>query len=251
MSGHSHWATIRRKKGAADAKKGAVFTRLAREILMAAKDGGGDPSMNFRLALAVDRARAANMPKDSIDRAIKRGTGDAKDGTVMEQVFYEGYAANGVAVMVECYTENRNRTVAEIRHILSRSGGSMAEAGAVGWQFKKASYFSFPAAGLDPDHIFEVALEAGADDIQNDGEVVEITAPVEQFKIITEQLRKENIHPEEAGLRMIPSQEMDLETDKALGVMKTIEALEELDDVQNVFHNLKLTDETIAALEAE
>jgi YebC/PmpR family DNA-binding regulatory protein len=251
MSGHSHWATIRRKKGAADAKKGAVFTRLAREILMAAKDGGGDASMNFRLALAVDRARAANMPKDSIDRAIKRGTGDAKDGTVMEQVFYEGYAANGVAVMVECYTENRNRTVAEIRHILSRSGGSMAEAGAVGWQFRKSAYFSFPAAGLDPDHIFEIALEAGADDIQNDGEIVEITAPVEQFKIITEQLRKENIHPEEAGLRMIPSQETELETDKALAVMKTIEALEELDDVQNVFHNLKLTDEAIAALEAE
>jgi YebC/PmpR family DNA-binding regulatory protein len=251
MSGHSHWATIRRKKGAADAKKGAVFTRLAREILMAAKDGGGDASMNFRLALAVDRARAANMPKASIDRAIKRGTGDAKDGTVMEQVFYEGYAANGVAVMVECYTENRNRTVAEIRHILSRSGGSMAEAGAVGWQFRKSAYFSFPAAGLDPDHIFEIALEAGADDIQNDGEIVEITAPVEQFKIITEQLRKENIHPEEAGLRMIPSQETELETDKALAVMKTIEALEELDDVQNVFHNLKLTDEAIAALEAE
>ncbi len=251
MSGHSHWATIRRKKGAADAKKGAVFTRLAREILMAARDGGGDPGMNFRLALAVDRARAANMPKDSIERAIKRGTGDAKDGTVMEQVFYEGYASNGVAVMVECYTENRNRTVAEIRHVLSRSGGSMAEAGAVGWQFKKAAYFSFPAEGLDPDHIFEVALEAGADDIQNDGEVVEVTAPVEQFKIISEQLRAENIHPEEAGLRMIPTQETELETDKALAVMKTVEALEELDDVQNVFHNLKLTDEAIAALEAE
>ncbi len=251
MSGHSHWATIRRKKGAADAKKGAVFTRLAREILMAARDGGGDPGMNFRLALAVDRARASNMPKDSIDRAIKRGTGDAKDGTVMEQVFYEGYAAHGVAVMVECYTENRNRTVAEIRHILSRSGGTMAEAGAVGWQFKKAAYFSFGAQGLDPDHIFELAVDAGADDVQNDGEIVEITSPVEQFKVITEKLRAEKINPDEAGLRMIATQEVELGVDQAMAVLKTIESLEELDDVQDVFHNLKMTDEVITALEAE
>jgi YebC/PmpR family DNA-binding regulatory protein len=251
MSGHSHWATIRRKKGAADAKKGAVFTRLAREILMAARDGGGDPGMNFRLALAVDRARAQNMPKDSIDRAIKRGTGDAKDGMVMEQVFYEGYAAHGVAVMVECYTENRNRTVAEIRHALSKGGGSMAEAGAVGWQFKRAAYFSFPAEGRDPDKIFEMAVDGGADDVQNDGDVVEIIAPVEQFKVLSEKLRAEKITPEEAGIRMLPSQEVDLDTEKTVQVMKTIEGLEELDDVQNVFHNLKITEEAMAALEAE
>ncbi len=251
MSGHSHWATIRRKKGAADAKKGAVFTRLAREILMAARDGGGDPGMNFRLALAVDRARAQNMPKDSIDRAIKRGTGDAKDGIVMEQVIYEGYAAHGVAIMIETFTENRNRTVAEIRHALSKGGGGMAEAGAVGWQFKRAAYFSFAAAGHDADHLFEMAVDAGADDVQNDGEIVEILAPVEQFKIISEKLHAEKITPDEAGIRMIPSQEMELETDKGLQVLKTIEGLEELDDVQNVFHNLKMTDEMIAALEAE
>lgn len=251
MSGHSHWATIRRKKGAADAKKGAVFTRLAREILMAARDGGGDPGMNFRLALAVERARAQNMPKDSIDRAIKRGTGEAKDGTVMEQVYYEGYAAHGVAVMVECYTENRNRTVAEVRHALSKGGGSMAEAGSVSWQFKRVAYFSFPAEGVDPDHLFELAVEAGADDVQNDGETVEITAPVEQFKVIIEMLRAEKITPEEAELRMVANQEMELETDKAVQVLKTIEGLEELDDVQNVFHNLKMTDEAMAALEAE
>jgi YebC/PmpR family DNA-binding regulatory protein len=251
MSGHSHWATIRRKKGAADAKKGAVFTRLAREILMAARDGGGDPGMNFRLALAVDRARAQNMPKDSIDRAIKRGSGDAKDGIVMEQVFYEGYGAHGVAIMIECYTENRNRTVAEIRHALSKGGGGMAEAGAVGWQFKRAAYFSFSAEGLNPDHIFEIAVDAGADDVQNDGELIEIVAPVEQFKVISEKLRAEKITPDEAGLRMVPTQEMDLATDQAIQVMKIIENLEELDDVQNVFHNLKLTEEAMAALEAE
>jgi YebC/PmpR family DNA-binding regulatory protein len=251
MSGHSHWATIRRKKGAADAKKGAVFTRLAREILMAARDGGGDPGMNFRLALAVERARAQNMPKDSIDRAITRGTGDAKNGMVMEQIYYEGYAAHGVAIMIECFTENKNRTVAEIRHMLSRGGGSMAEAGSVGWQFKKASYFSFPAEGHDPDHIFELAVDGGADDVINDGEMIEIIGPVEQFKVITEKLRAEKITPEEAELRMIPNQEMELETNQAVQVMKTVESLEELDDVQNVFHNLKLTDEAMAALEAE
>jgi YebC/PmpR family DNA-binding regulatory protein len=251
MSGHSHWATIRRKKGAADAKKGAVFTRLAREILMAARDGGGDPGMNFRLALAVDRARAQNMPKDSIDRAIKRGTGDAKDGMVMEQVYYEGYAAHGVAIMIECFTENRNRTVAEVRHALSKGGGSMAEAGSVGWQFKRAAYFSFPAEGHDPDKVFEWAVDSGADDVQNDGEMIEITAPVEQFKVITEKLRSEKITPEEAEIRMMPSQEMELSTEQAVQVMKTIEGLEELDDVQNVFHNLKMTEEAMAALEAE
>jgi len=250
MSGHSHWATIRRKKGAADAKKGAVFTRLAREILMAARDGGGDPGMNFRLALAVDRARAQNMPKDSIERAIKRGTGDAKDGIVMEQLYYEGYASHGVAVMIDCVTENRNRTVAEIRHILARSGGSMAEAGAVGWQFKKAAYFSFPADAKDADKLFEMAVEAGADDVTVEEGYCEITAPVEQFKVISEKLRAEKITPEDAGLRMIPTQEMDLETDKAVSVMKIVESLEELDDVQNVFHNLRITEEAMAALEA-
>ena len=250
MSGHSHWATIKRKKGAADAKKGAVFTRLAREILMAARDGGGDPGMNFRLALAVDRARAQNMPKDSIERAIKRGTGDAKDGLTLEQLYYEGYASHGVAVMIDCVTENKNRTVAEIRHILSRSGGSMAEAGAVGWQFKKVAYFSFPAEQKDSDKLFEMAVDAGADDVLVEDGYCEITAPIEQFKIISEKLRAEKITPEEAGLRMIPTQEMDLKTDQAVQVMKIVESLEELDDVQNVFHNLRITEEAMNALEA-
>lgn len=251
MSGHSHWATIRRKKGAADAKKGAIFTRLAREIVMAARDGGGDPGMNFRLALAVDRARASNMPKDSIDRAIKRGTGDAKDGIIMEEVTYEGYAAHGVAIMIECVTENRNRTVAEIRHLLTKGGGGMAEAGAVGWQFKRASFFSIPSTGVDFDRLFELAVDAGADDVSSDEGYFEILAPVDKFKVISESLRGNKITVEDAGLRMLPSQETELETDKAVQVMKTIEALEELDDVQNVFHNLTMTEEAMAALEAE
>lgn len=251
MSGHSHWATIRRKKGAADAKKGAIFTRLAREIVMSAREGGGDPDMNFRLQIAIDHARAGNMPKDSIERAIKRGTGDAKDGIVMEQIYYEGYAGHGVAVMIEVVTENRNRSVAEIRHVLTRSGGSMAEAGSVGWQFKRSAYFSFPAAGQDADKIFEMAVDAGADDVNADEDFIEITAPVDRFKIISDKLREAKIQIDEAGLRMLPTQEIELGTAETISVMKTIESLEELDDVQNVFSNLKMTDEAMAALEAE
>src|SRR5512141_2230674 len=149
MSGHSKWSTIKRKKGAADARRGAAFTRLTREIVMAARDGGGDPNGNFRLRLAVDKARSENMPKDNIERAIRRGTGEDKDAAAFEQVTYEGYAPHGVAVMVECVTDNRNRTVAELRRALTKAGGSMGELGSVAWQFDRVAYFSFPATTMD------------------------------------------------------------------------------------------------------
>ena len=249
MSGHSHWATIKRKKGAADAKRGQVFTRLAREIVMAARDGGGDLDSNVRLQFAMERARAQNMPKDNIERAIKRGTGEAKDGMILEQVFYEGYASNGIALMMECVTDNRNRAVAEIRHILTRSGGTMGEAGSVGWQFTRVSYFSLPAAGVDPDKIFELAVDAGANDVILDPETIEIIAPVEAFRKINERLKAGGYRPEEAELRMIPNQEIDLGVQETLQVMRTIEALEELDDVQAVFSNLHISEEAMAALE--
>jgi len=251
MSGHSHWATIRRKKGAADAKRGQVFTRLAREIVMAAREGGGDPGSNVRLQLAMDRARAQNMPKDNMERAIKRGTGESKEGIIIEQVFYEGYGPHGIALMIECVTDNRNRAVAEIRHLLSRGGGNMAEAGSVAWQFTRAAYFSFPADDHDPDAIFELAVDGGADDIKNDGEEIEIIAPVNAFKAISNRLLAKDIHPEDAGLRMIPNQEIELEVNETVSVLKLIESLEELDDVQNVFTNLRITDEAVAALEAD
>jgi YebC/PmpR family DNA-binding regulatory protein len=251
MSGHSHWATIKRKKGAADAKKGQVFTRLAREIVMAARKGGGDPEMNIWLQLAIDRARAQNMPKDNIERAIKRGTGESKDGIIMEEVTYEGYASHGVALMVECVTDNRNRAVSEIRHILTRSGGTMGEGGSVAWQFTRASYFAFPSTGLDQDKVFELAVNAGADDVQMDEEEIEIIGPVEKFKAIGDALKSAGIRPEEAGLRMLPNQEMDLTVDETLQVVRTVEALEELDDVQSVFHNLHISEEAMAALEEE
>lgn len=251
MSGHSHWATIRRKKGAADARKGAIFTRLAREIVMAAREGGGDADSNFRLALAIEKARAGNMPKENIERAIKRGTGDDKDGTVFEEITYEGFGPHGVAFMLDCVTDNRNRTVAEIRHLLSRSGGTMAEAGAVGWQFTRNSYFSFPASQLSFDKAFELAVDAGAEDVAEDGESIEIIGPVEAFKKISDALKKADVTPDDAGLRMISKQDMELPVDHTLSVLRVIEALEELDDVANVFNNLKISDEALAALEAE
>ncbi len=252
MSGHSKWATIKRKKGAADAKRGQVFTRLTREIVMAAREGGGgDTDSNFRLRLAVERARSQNMPKENIERAIKRGTGADKDGVVFEQVTYEGYGPHGVALMIECVTENRNRTVAEVRHLLSRSGGNMGEAGSVGWQFTRQAYFSVPAKDVDFDTIFMLAAEGGAEDVSQDGDYYEIVAPVESFKSVVDQLRAANIHPEEAMLRMAPNQEMDLGADETMQVMRCIEALEELDDVQNVYSNLHISDEVMAALENE
>jgi YebC/PmpR family DNA-binding regulatory protein len=251
MSGHSHWATIRRKKGAADAKKGAAFTRLAREIVMAAREGGGDPDSNFRLALAIEKARGGNMPKENIDRAIKRGTGDDKEAAVYEEITYEGYGPHGVALMFDVVTDNRNRAVAEIRHLLNRSGGNMAEAGAVGWQFSRNSYFSFPADMLGYDKAFELALDAGAEDVQQDGDNIEIIGPVDAFKKISDALKKANVSPDDAELRLIAKQDLELPVDQTLSVLRSIESLEELDDVQSVFHNLKISDEALEALEAE
>lgn len=249
MSGHSHWATIRRKKGAADAKRGQVFTRLAREIVIAAREGGGDPATNYRLQYAVDKARAQNMPKDGIDRAIKRGTGESKEGNVFEEITYEGYAPHGVALLISCVTDNRNRAVAEIRHVLNRMGGNMAEAGSVSWQFKRVAYFSFPLGDHDPDQIFELAVEAGADDVTFENDTVEIVGPVEAFKEIVEGLKKAKIQPEEAELKYVPNNEIELGIDQTMQVFKLIEALEDLDDVQSVFSSMHISEEAWAKLE--
>jgi YebC/PmpR family DNA-binding regulatory protein len=251
MSGHSHWATIKRKKGAADAKKGKIFTRIAREIVIAAREGGGDPSMNVRLELAINKAKAANMPKDSIDRAIKRGTGDDKEGVDFEEILYEGYAAHGVALMIECVTENRNRTVAELRHTLSKAGGNMADPGSVSWQFDRVTYFAIPADTYDFDTIFELAVEAGADDIEQEDNLIEIIGKPSSYQSIADHLSKANIKPEESGIRFLPKQEINLDVENTLKVMKTIENLEELDDIQNIYSNLDITEEAIQAMENE
>lgn len=250
MSGHSHWATIRRKKGAADAKRGQAFTRLAREIAIAAR-GGSDPANNFSLQLAVERARAENMPKDSIERAIKRGSGEDKDAGVLDEITYEGYGPHGVAIIIEVVTDNKNRSVSEIRHQLSRAGGSMAENGAVSWQFNRVAYFLFPSSQLSYDKAFELGVENGADDVSEDGDMIEIIGPVESFKNLNDKLRAANVHPEESGLRMIAKQDLELNLEQTLQVYRTIEAIEELDDVQSIYHNLKLSEEAMAALEAE
>jgi len=250
MSGHSKWATIKRKKGAADAKRGQVFTRLSREIVMAAREGGSDLEGNFRLRLAVDKAKSQNMPKDVIERAIKRGTGELKEG-VIEEAFYEGYAPHGVALMIQTLSENRNRTVAELRHLLSRSGGSLGESGSVAWQFKNVAYFEVDHSGQEFDHIFELAVEGGADDVVEDEDTIEVIGPAENFKIISDLLRGSGVKLQEAGLRMIPNQEMELDIEQTLQVLRTVENIEELDDVQNVYHNLHISDEAMEALEAE
>ncbi len=249
MSGHSKWATIKRKKGAMDAKRGQIFTRLTREIVMAAREGGGDPDTNFRLRLAIDKARSQNMPKENIERAIRRGTGQDKEGSNFEEVFYEGYAPNGVALMIECVTENRNRTVAEVRHVLTKAGGSMGEVGSVGWQFKRSAYFAVPGTEKDMERIFDMAVVAGADDVNYEDGVIEITGPVEMYKTLSDALRQAGYSPEEAGLRMMPNSEIELDVESTLQVMRCLDNLEDLDDVQNVYHNLRISEEALAALE--
>ena len=250
MSGHSKWSTIKRKKGVADAKRGAIFTRLAREIVISSREGGSDTDSNFRLRLAIDKARAENMPKDNIERAIKRGAGEDKDGVVFEEITFEGYGPHGSALMVTCVTDNRNRTVPDMRHAFTKYGGNMAEPGAVAWQFERKSYFAFPSNELSFDKAFELGIEAGADDVVDVGDTIEIYAPVELFKSIADSLHKANVHTQEAGLRMVAKQEMELDVESTLKFMRMVEAIEELDDVQDVFHNVNVSDEALAALEA-
>ena len=250
MSGHNKWSTIKRKKGAADAKRGAVFTRLTREIVMAAREGGSDPESNFRLRLAIDKARAENMPKDNIERGIRRGTGEDKDAATFEELTLEGYGPHGSAILVSCVTDNRNRTVADLRHTFSRVGGNMAEAGAVGWQFERKAYFSFPSSQMSYEKAFDLGVIGGADDVVDGGESIEIFGPVELFKTIADALHQAHVTPDEAGLRMIAKQELELDVDATLQVMRAVEAIEDLDDVQEVFHNVKLTEEALAAIEA-
>jgi YebC/PmpR family DNA-binding regulatory protein len=250
MSGHSKWSTIKRKKGAADAKRGQLFTRLAREIVIAAREGGGDPDSNFKLRLAVDKARASNMPKENIERAIRRGSGEDKDAAAFESVTYEGYAPHGVALLIQTFTDNRNRSVAEVRRVLTRHNGSLGEGGSVSWQFHRKAYFAVRSDQHSPEDIFEMAVEAGADDVITGEYATEIIAPVEAFQAVRDRLAAAGITPEEAELRMEPATKIELPQAEAVQVMKVVELLEELDDVQNVYSNLAITDEVMAAYEA-
>ena len=249
MSGHSKWSTIKRKKAANDAKRGALFTRMAREITIAAREGGSDPETNFALRLAIERAKTNNMPKGNIERAINRGAGKDKQGVKLEHILYEGYAPHGVALIIDVVTDNRNRSVADIRHLLTRSGGNMADAGAVSWQFQRAAYFAFPTENHNQEEIFELAVEAGADDITLGDDDIEIIAPLEAFKDVNDELQRAGIRPDEAALRMLPNTVIQLLPDKAIKVMRLIEDLEDLTDVQQVFSNLDITEEAVSLLE--
>lgn len=250
MSGHSKWKTIKHQKGVADARRGQAFTRLAREIAIAAREGGGNPDTNFRLRLAVDKARGQSMPKDNIERAIRRGTGEDKDAANFESMMYEGYGPHGVAILIQVVTDNRNRSVSDLRRVMTRGNGTMAEAGAVSWQFTRKAYISIPAEGNDPDRIFELAVDAGADDLIPGEDEIEIFAPAENYHMVVQALEKAAVKINESELRMEPNQKMDLEPDATVQVMKLIEQLEELDDVQSVYTNLEFSDAAIAAMEA-
>lgn len=249
MSGHSKWSTIKRKKAAEDAKRGKIFTRLGREIEVAARQGGGDLDVNFSLRLAVDRAKAANMPKDNIERAIKRGTGELK-GEALEEITYEAYAPGGVALLLEVLTDNRNRTLAEMKHVLSRGDGNMAEPGSVAWQFEQKGYLSVDASAHDYDDVFLVAAEAGADDVEQGEDLVEIYTPREALQQVEESLQANNIQVDEARLDWVANTPIELDAATTHKVMSVIEQLEELDDMQNVYSNLYLTDDLIASFEA-
>ena len=248
MSGHSKWSTIKHKKAQTDARRGAAYTKLAREIQMAAREGGGDPDMNFSLRLAIDRAKNANMPSSNIDKAIKRGTGEDRDAASMEKIHYEGYAPHGIAVILSCITDNRNRTVADIRHVLTKSGGGMGQEGSVSWQFTRKSYFTIPCGKHGFDELFEIAAEAGADDVLEEDDYFEIIGQVESFKTIHDKLKEASIQTENSGLRMDPNQEVELNLEDTLQVMKVIDGLEELDDILEVYSNLRVNDEALEAI---
>jgi len=247
MAGHSKWANIQHRKGRQDAKRGKLFTKLIREITVSAKMGGGDPSSNPRLRAAVDKALDGNMTKDTIERAIKRGAGGA-EGENYEEIRYEGYGPAGVAVMVECMTDNRNRTVSEVRHAFTKSGGNLGTDGSVAYLFSKIGLLSYPA-GTSEDKVMEVALEAGADDVvtNEDGSIDVSTSP-ESFITVKEAMVAAGLVPQMADITMKPSMTVDLELEDAEKVLRLVDMLEDLDDVQNVYSNADFSDEVMAKL---
>lgn len=246
MAGHSKWANIKHKKAAADAVKGKVFSKIAKEIMVAARSGGGDVTANITLRALIQKARAVNMPSDNIDRAIKRGTGEL-EGMVLEEIIYEGYGPGGVSVVVQTLSDNRNRTASEVRHAFSKNGGNLAGAGSVTRSFKRRGYFTLPASAVEEDRLLEIALEAGADDVQRDGESFEIICEPSQFGAVSDALTAAGLKAETAEITMLPDSTMPVEDpEKAKQLMAFIEALEELDDVQNVYANFDISDDVLA-----
>lgn len=249
MSGHSKWSTIKRQKGVADAKRGAIFTKLSREIILAAKQGGGDASMNFKLRLAVQRAKAANMPNDNIDRAIAKGAGGGAGDEQLDEIQYEGYGPGGTAIIVSVLTDNRNRTVAEVRHRFSRSGGNMAETGAVGWQFEARGVITVPLNGHDADELALQVIDAGADDVDVQEDVIEVQTQPANLEPVRKALEAAGVEIENADFAMVPKTLIELDEKTAHQAMRLIESLEDLEDVQRVYSNADISDEAASSYE--
>lgn len=248
MSGHSKWSTIKRKKGAEDAKRAKIFTRLGRDIMIAAREGGGDENANPKLKLAVMKAKGANMPKENIERAIKKGTGEI-EGAQYEELTFEAYGLDGVAFIIEAMTDNKNRTLAEVKSTLNKLGGSLATSGSVSWQFAQRGTITLGGSGLDFDEVFMAAAEAGADDVVEDEDGITVYTPREKLGTVEQALTEAGYTIEESEMVWEPKNETSLPVDRALSNMKIMERLEELDDVQSVASNLEITEELSAAFE--
>ncbi len=247
MSGHSKWSTIKRKKGAADAKRSKMFSRVSKEIQIAAREGGPDPEMNPRLRLAVANAKGINMPKDNIERAISKASREADS---LQEVTFEGYAPHGVAIFVECLTDNNKRTVSNIRAIFNKRGGNLGTNGSVAYMFDRKGVITLPKGDLDPEEFELEIIDAGVEEVELEGDVFIITTALEDFGNVQKKLEELEVVPEQAELQRIPHETMQLEQDDALKVMKVIEYFEDDDDVQNVYHNLELTDSLVAAMDS-
>jgi len=247
MSGHSKWSTIKRKKGAADAKRGKIFTKIIKEIVISAREGGGDPESNSRLRLAIQNAKGANMPKDNIERAIKKATGSDAENYI--EVTFEGYGPFAIAVFVECLTDNKNRTVAAVRSAFNKHGGNLGTNGSLSFLFETKGVFTIEREGLDLENLQLALIDAGAEDFEIDEETFEITCAREDFGSVSKKLSEMEIEPQESGLKRIPNDTKTLDIESAKKVVRFIDTLEDDDDIQNVYHNLEITDELAEALE--
>ncbi|RLB92915.1 MAG: YebC/PmpR family DNA-binding transcriptional regulator [Deltaproteobacteria bacterium] len=247
MSGHSKWSTIKRKKGVTDARRGKIFSKLAKEITMAARLGGGDPSANPRLRAAVSTARAENMPKEKIERAIKKGTGE-QEGVAFEEVYYEGYGPGGAAVLVKSLTDNKNRAVADIRHAFSKAGGNLGEAGCVSWMFEKKGVFIFEKNSVDEETLMEVTLDAGAEDIRGEDNTFEVITPAEDFEQVKKALDERGLRYVLGEVTMVPKSTVKVEGKEAEQMLRLMDSLEDSEDVQKVYSNFDIPDSTLEAL---
>jgi len=248
MSGHSHWSGIKYKKAATDAKRGKIWSKLARMIIVAAKSGGGDPAANLSLRYAIDKAKAANMPKDTIEKAVKKGTGEV-EGVSFEEVFYEGYGPGGVAIMVEALTDNHNRTTPEIKRIFEKHGGSLGTGGCVNWMFSKKGLITVSTAEVDEEQLLEIALNAGADDMQNTGDVYEVTCDPGAYEKLKETLKEKEIPTQVAEISMVPQNTVPVNEERtAKKIISLMEAFEDHDDVQNTYANFDIPDEIMTRI---